>query len=100
MAACLPDDIEGLTAAFTYDAPPYVKGAGTVSFELKDGNKSQKTKNSGDPIVIKGGDFTATFEVVTPANDPLTGPDPARPTGTKLDGSASFTTSNSFFKVS
>ncbi|UUN30800.1 hypothetical protein [Streptomyces sp. FIT100] len=98
--ACLPSDVENLTANFTYDCGSYVGGTGTVTLRLKDGNKTKKTKN-GQPLVISGTAFDAKFTFASPANDPQKGPDPNRLSGTSKMGSADFTspTKNTFFRA-
>ena len=56
-----------LRAVLPYTAPPFTNpGTGRLSLTLLPGNKTQLTEN-GQPILIKGAAFTATFDVVTPA---------------------------------
>ncbi|MFC5804535.1 hypothetical protein [Streptomyces formicae] len=99
-AACLPSDVEKLTANFTYTSESYVGGTGTVTLKLKDGNKTKKTKN-GQPLVINGATFDAKFTFAVPANDPQKGPDPNRSSGSSKMGTAAFTspTKNTFFRA-
>ncbi|MFE3864518.1 hypothetical protein ACFXPT_29305 [Streptomyces goshikiensis] len=99
---CWPDDVQMLTAGFTYTSGSYVRGSGTVTLELKYDNKSQTTKNSDEQIVVNGGPFDAKFTIVVSAVDPGTSTsDPIRPPGSSKNGSASFTspTRNSILRV-
>ncbi len=95
-AACLPEDIEKtLTAAFTYITATFTTpGGGTISFTLKEANKSQKAEDTaaggGKPLVLSGTEFVATFAFEKPAQDAQQKPDPERTKGLKKEGTASF----------
>ncbi|MGG8407763.1 hypothetical protein ACM614_14625 [Streptomyces sp. 12297] len=95
-AACLPEDIEKtLKATFTYTAGVFATpGKGTISFTLKEANKSRKAEDTaaggGEPLVLSGTEFVATFTFEKPAQDPQQKPDPERTTGSKKEGKASF----------
>jgi hypothetical protein len=99
LPACLLDDIEKkLVAAFTYVAGAFtVPGNGTISFELEDADKTQKTADTsatgaGGPLVISGGEFVAKFTFKKSAQDPNGVLDPDRQPNTSKNGTASFKT--------
>jgi hypothetical protein len=87
---CLPGDVKlpvTLAGLLPYTAPPFiVPGTGTLTLGAP--NVTTLTLSGGQPIVIKGR-FSATFTVVTPANDGEV-IDPV----TVKTGSAEFITSN------
>lgn len=82
-----------------YISPPYViPGTGTVKLTLNPDNKTEKTKNGGEIILIKGTPFKAEFSVASPAMQPTPGgpvPDPA----SKKSGQAEFITTNTRVKA-
>ena len=93
--ACLREDELPLVlrAPLPYTAPPFTNpGTGKLTLTLLPSNTTLLTEN-GKPILIKGGQFTATFTVTTPATQSTPGgpvPDPAL---TKA-GTAQFITTN------
>ncbi len=99
MAACLEGDElpKALVTPQPYTAPPYLTpGTGTLSLKLTPANKSKVAKDSGSAILLKGATFTAEFQVVAPAIDPIKGdPDPVL----KKTGTAQFLTTNQSAKA-
>jgi hypothetical protein len=82
----------------TYIAGPYsVPGVGTLKIQaLAPNQKATKTKSNKKPVLLKGGNFIAIFEIQSPAKmpPPASTPD-ASP---KYPGSGSFTTTNTKFR--
>ncbi|HZP51957.1 hypothetical protein [Actinocrinis sp.] len=95
MKACLVGDElpAQLRGALAYTSGSFTNaGTGTLTLTLTPANTTQRTRN-GAPILIKGGSFTATFTVVTPATQTTPAgpvPDPV----TVKSGSAQFLTTN------
>lgn len=56
----------------TYLTPQYsIPGVGTLKIDALAANqKASKTHTGGKPVLLKGGSFTAKFEVQTPAQQP------------------------------
>jgi hypothetical protein len=84
-----------------YMAPPYViPGTGTLKIAALAGNqKAQKTKTGGKLVLLKGGNFTAKFEVQSPAKQPPPGPGSPIPDATpQYSGSGMFVTTNMKFQ--
>jgi hypothetical protein len=84
-----------------YIAPPYViPGTGTLKIAALAGNqKAQKTKTGGKPVLLKGSNFTATFEVQNPAKQPPPGPgSPIPDAAPQYSGSGMFVTMNIKFQ--
>lgn len=84
-----------------YMAPPYViPGTGTLKIAALAGNqKAQKTKTGSKPVLLKGGNFTAKFEVQSPAKQPPPGPGAPIPDATpQYSGSGMFVTTNMKFQ--
>ena len=84
-----------------YMAPPYViPGTGTLKIAaLASDQKAQKTKTGGKPVLLKGGNFTAKFEVQNPAKQPPPGPGSPIPDATpQYSGSGMFVTTNMKFQ--
>lgn len=83
-----------------YTTPAYpIPGVGTIKISALAGNQKSKKTNSGNKaIILKGSQFTAVFEVQTPAQQP-------QPTGTVPDpvpqysGNGSFNSMNTKYKV-
>lgn len=86
----------------TYTAGPYVTpGVGTLKIDtLAPNQKAQKTKTGTKLVLLKGSNFTAKFEVQTPAQQPTpTGPVPDSVT-LYSGGNGYFTTTNTKFQGS
>jgi len=66
---CLPSDVKlpaALAVPLVYTVPPEFDIPGTGTLTLSKPNVTAKTLSGGKPILIKG-QFSATFNVVTPA---------------------------------
>lgn len=80
-----------------YITPQYsIPGVGTVKIASLAGNqKAKQTQTGGKPVLLKGGTFTAEFEVQTPAQQPPPGPGSPIPDSTpKYSGMGMFITTN------
>ena len=76
-----------------------VPGAGTLKIASLAGNQmASKTNSGGKAVLLKGSQFTAQFEVQSPAKQPppANTPDPTP----KYSGNGSFMTTNTKFKGS
>jgi hypothetical protein len=81
----------------SYITPQYsIPGTGTLKIAALAGNqKASKTNTGGKAVLLKGGTFTATFEVQTPAQQPPPGPGaPIPDTTTQYSGNGMFITTN------
>ena len=84
-----------------YMTPQYsIPGTGTLKIAALAGNqKAQKTQTGGKAILLKGGSFTAKFEVQSPAKQPPPGPGPPIPDATpQYSGNGLFITTNMKFQ--
>lgn len=80
-----------------YIAPPYViPGTGTLKIASLAGNqKATKTNTGSKPVLLKGAQFTAKFEVQSPAQQPPPGPGSPIPDATpQYSGNGMFVTTN------
>jgi hypothetical protein len=87
----------------TYMTPQYsIPGTGTLKISALAGNqKATKTKTGGKAVLLKGGTFTAEFEVQSPAKQPPPGPGSPIPDSTpKYTGMGQFLTTNLKFQGS
>ena len=85
----------------TYMTPQYsIPGTGTLKIAALAGNqKAKKTNTGGKPVLLKGGTFTAKFEVQSPAKQPPPGTSPPIPDATpQYSGSGMFITTNIKFQ--
>jgi hypothetical protein len=81
----------------SYMTPQYsIPGVGTLKIAALAGNqKASKTNTGGKAVLLKGGTFTATFEVQTPAQQPPPGPGSPIPDSTpQYSGNGMFITTN------
>ena len=81
----------------TYMTPQYsIPGTGTLKIaSLASNQKAQKTKSGSKLVLLKGGNFTAKFEVQGPAKQPPPGPGSPIPDATpQYSGSGMFGTTN------
>jgi hypothetical protein len=86
-----------------YMTPQYsILGSGTLKIDALAGDqKAQKTHTAGKAVLLKGGQFTATFEVQTPAQQPPSGPgSPIPDATTQYSGQGMFVTTNTKFQGS
>jgi len=84
-----------------YTAGQYsIPGTGTLKIDSLAGNQvAQKTQTGGKAVLLKGGQFTAVFEVQSPAQQPPPGPgSPIPDSMTKYSGNGSFQTTNTKFQ--
>ena len=82
----------------TYMTPQYsIPGSGTLKIAALDGSqKAKKTNTGGKAVLLKGGNFTAKFEVQSPAQMPPTASTPdATP---QYSGTGTFITTNTKFQ--
>ena len=81
-----------LKAQQPYISPPHViPGTGTVLIKLQSSNKSSKTSNGGNALLLKGQVYPLEFSVVAPAMQPAPPiPDPV----SKKTGTAQFISMN------
>jgi hypothetical protein len=85
----------------TYMTPQYsIPGTGTLKIAALAANqKAKKTKTGSTLVLLKGGNFTAKFEVQSPAQQPPPGPGPPIPDATpQYSGNGMFVTTNMKFK--
>ncbi len=81
----------------TYMTPQYsIPGTGTLKIAALAGDqKAKKTNTGGKPVLLKGGNFTAKFEVQSPAKQPPPGPGSPIPDSTpQYSGNGMFITTN------
>ena len=87
----------------TYMTPQYsIPGTGTLKIAaLAPNQKANKTKTGGKAVMLKGGNFTAKFEVQSPAKQPPPGPVSPIPDPTpQYSGNGMFITTNTKFQGS
>ncbi len=79
-----------------------IPGTGTLKIAALAGNqRARKTKTGGKAVLLKGGSFTAKFEVQAPAKQPPPGPGAPIPDATpEYSGSGTFITTNTKFEGS
>jgi hypothetical protein len=80
-----------------YMTPQYsIPGTGTLKIAALAGDqKAQHTNTGGKPVLLKGGNFTAKFEVQSPAKQPPPAPGPPIPDATpQYSGNGMFVTTN------
>jgi hypothetical protein len=70
------DESKVEVAGCTYMTPQYsIPGSGTLKIDSLAGDqKASKTYTGGKVVLLKGGNFTAKFEVQSPAKQPPPGP--------------------------
>ena len=82
-----------------YMTPQYsIPGTGTLKIDALAGDQlATKSTASGAALILKGGNFTAKFEVQSPAQMP---PPPSTPDSTpSYSGNGNFITANTKFKA-
>jgi Contractile injection system spike tip protein len=96
----LPAFLKGVP--LPYVAPPYViPGTGTLQILLMPTNLAKRTMNAGKPLLLKGGQFQAKFQVASPAMFQPPGPVPPQPDPISVKiGPAQFITSNMTVRAS
>ena len=91
------DETNVQVAGCTYMTPQYsIPGTGTLKIAALAGNqKATKTATGGKSVLLKGGNFTAKFEVQSPAQQPPPGPGPPIPDATpQYSGNGMFKPAN------
>ena len=86
-----------------YMTPQYcIPGTGTLKIDALAANqKAKKTNTGGKAVLLKGGTFTAKFEVQSPAQQPPPGPGSPIPDATpQYSGNGMFITTNTKFSGS
>jgi hypothetical protein len=89
------DEATVMVPGCAYQTPQYsIPGVGTLSIAALAGDQvAQRTKSGGKPVLLKGGDFTAKFQVMVPAMQP-TGAGPVPDATPQYSGNGSFVTTN------
>jgi len=79
-----------------------IPGTGTLKIAALAANqRATKTRTGGKAVLLKGGSFTAKFEVQSPARQPPPGPGSPIPDATpEYTGSGTFVTTNTIFEGS
>lgn len=99
-ALCVEGDEQNVSVpGCMYITPQYsIPGTGTLSIDsLADDQLASKTQTGGTPLVLKGGQFNAKFEVQSPAQQPTPG-GPVPDASPSYSGNGMFITSNAKFK--
>jgi hypothetical protein len=97
------DESKVSVAGCTYMTPQYsIPGSGTLKISsLAANQKAKKTKTGGKAVLLKGGQFTAKFEVQSPAKQPPPGPASPIPDATpQYSGNGMFISTNLKFQGS
>ena len=101
-ALCIEGDEKDVTVpGCVYTAGSYsIPGTGTLKIDALGGDqKASKTRSAGKPVLLKGSQFTAKFEVQSPAQQPPPGPgSPVPDATTSYPGSGAFQTTNTKWK--
>lgn len=101
---CIDGDEKSVSVpGCVYMTPQYsIPGTGTLKIAALAANqKAQKTKTGGKAVLLKGGNFTAKFEVQNPAKQPPPGPGAPIPDATpQYSGNGTFITTNMKFQGS
>ena len=91
------DESKVSVAGCTYMTPQHsIPGTGTLKIAALAANqKAKKTQTGRKKVLLKGGNFTAKFEVQSPAQQPPPGPGPPIPDATpQYSGNGMFVNSN------
>ena len=94
------DESKVSVAGCAYMTPQYsIPGTGTLKISALAGNqKATKTNTGSKAVLLKGGNFTAKFEVQSPAQQPPPGPGAPVPDATsQYSGNGMFVTANAKF---
>ena len=99
---CVDGDEEDVSVpGCMYMTPQYcIPGTGTLKIDSLAGDQvAEKTKTGDTLVMLKGGQFTAKFEVQSPAMQPPPGPGSPIPDSTpEYSGDGMFVTTNTKFK--
>ncbi len=90
------DEKQVQVAGCMYTAPPFVvPGTGTLKIDALAGDqKASHTRVGGTPVLLKGGNFSAKFEVQSPAQQPTPGGPVPDATPLYSGGQGSFISTN------
>lgn len=94
------DELNVAVPGCTYMTPQYsIPGTGTLKIAALAGNqKAKKTWIGSKPVLLKGANFIATFEVQSPAQQPPPGPGSPIPDATpQYTGNGTFVSTNAKF---
>ena len=94
------DESKVAVAGCSYITPQYsIPGTGTLKIAVLAGDqKAAKTQTGGKAVLLKGGSFSARFEVQSPAQQPPPGPGSPVPDSTpQYSGSGMFVPGNAKF---
>lgn len=94
------DESKVSVAGCVYMTPQYsIPGTGTLKISALAANqKATKTQTGNKAVLLKGGNFTAKFEVQSPAQQPPPGPGSPVPDATsQYSGNGMFVTTNARF---
>ncbi|MFQ5587901.1 MAG: hypothetical protein ACE5F7_03590 [Nitrospiria bacterium] len=95
------DEKDVSVSGVTYMTPQYsIPGTGTLKIDALAGDqKARKTNTGGKAVLLKGGNFTAKFEVQSPAQQPPPGPgSPIPDASPSYSGQGMFLTTNTKFQ--
>lgn len=94
------DEKEVSVAGCVYMTPLCsIPGSGTLKISALTGDqKATKTKTGGKEVLLKGGNFTAKFEVQSPAQQPVPGSSPVPDATPQYSGTGMFNTTNFKFQ--
>ena len=83
-----------------YITPQYsIPGTGTLSIDALAGDQvASKTQTGDTAVILKGGQFTAKFEVQSPAQQPIPGSSPIPDATPNYSGNGMFISSNTKFQ--
>jgi len=99
-ALCIEGDEQNVSVpGCMYMTPQYsIPGIGTLGIDSLAGDQlANKTKTGDTPVILKGGQFTAVFEVQSPAQQPTSGP-PVPDATPSYSGNGMFVTANTKFR--
>lgn len=94
------DEASVVVAGCIYTTPVHsIPGTGTLKIQALAGDQlAQKSNTGGKPMMLKGGQFDAVFEVQSPAQQPPPGPGAPVPDATpQYSGKGSFMSTNTKF---
>ncbi len=93
------DEKKVIVPGCPYTTPQYsIPGMGMLFIQsLAANQKAQKTKSSGKPVLLKGGQFQAKFTVMVPAQQPSS-PNPIPDSTPQYSGTGTFISMNQIVK--
>jgi len=94
---CVDGDEKNVSVpGVVYMTPQYsIPGTGTLKIDALAGDqKATKTNTGGKAVLLKGGNFTAKFEVQSPAKQPVPSSSPIPDASPQYSGQGMFMTMN------